>query len=376
MDENEEIENINDEDIINDEDTVILKKYQDNQRRLVSQKMDLYIPSLKDMIKNKVIDLDPAFQRRDRWNTIQQSKLIESIIMAVPIPPIFLAEEEYNTYSVMDGKQRLTAIYMYLTDQFALSGLKYWKELNKKKFSQLNKTVQNGIDRRYISAVVLLNESDLDIKFDVFERINTGGQNLTPQEVRNCMYRGRFNDLLIELSENENFKKCLGLPDNLDKLKKIRIYQRMDDIQLVLRFFLLQNYEEVTGNLKTSMNNYMEKRKKDSVKDNELAAYRTLFTETIDKVYNVYEYKSFRTWDPSKNDWRSISAPLYDAVMYSFSKVSRDSIRGNEERIINGTKLLFEDEDFVESIRKGTNGLEANKTRILKFMEMLKSSIE
>lgn len=375
MDENEEIENINDEDIT-DEDTIILKKYQDDQKRLVSQKMDLYIPSLKDMINNKVIDLDPTFQRRDRWNIKQQSKLIESIIMAVPIPPIFLAEEEYNTYSVMDGKQRLTAIYMYLTDQFALSGLKFWKELNKKKFSDLNKTVQNGIDRRSISAVVLLNESDLDIKFDVFERINTGGQNLTPQEVRNCMYRGRFNDLLIELSENENFKKCLGLPDTLDKLKKIKIYQRMDDIQLVLRFFLLQNYEGITGNLKTSMNNYMEKRKKESVEYKELAIYRTLFTETIDKVYNVYEYKAFRTWDPSKNDWRSISAPLYDAVMYSFSKVSKDSIKGNEERIINGTKLLFEDGDFVESIRKGTNGLEANQTRIQKFTEMLKSSIE
>jgi len=375
MDENEEIENINDEDIINDEDTKILIKYKDNQRRLVSQKMDLYIPSLKDMIHNKVIDLDPAFQRRDRWNIIQQSRLIESILMAVPIPPVFLAEEEYNTYSVMDGKQRLTAIYMYLTDQFALSGLEYWGDLNKKKFSQLNKTAQNGIDRRYISAVVILNESDLDIKFDVFERINTGGQNLTPQEVRNCIYRGRFNDLLTELSENEYFKKCLGLPDNLEKLKKIRIYQRMDDIQLVLRFFLLQNYEEITGNLKNSMNNYMKRRQKDYVKDNELAAYRTLFTETIEKVCNVYGNTAFRKWDSSKNDWGKISAPLYDAVMYGFSKVSNHSIRGNEERIINGTKLLFEDTDFVESIRKGTNSLEANKTRIEKFMEMLKLSI-
>jgi len=370
MDENEEIENIN------DEDCKILKKYKEDQKRLVSQKMDLYIPSLKDMIKNKVIDLDPTFQRRDRWNTTQQSRLIESIIMAVPIPPIFLAEEQYNTYSVMDGKQRLTAIYMYLTDKFALTGLKFWGELNKKKFSELNKTVQSGIDRRYVSAVVLLNESNLDIKFDVFERINTGGQNLTPQEVRNCIYRGRFNDLLLELSENETYKKCLGLPDSLDKLKKVKIYQRMDDIQLVLRFFLFQDYDGITGNLKTSMNDYMETRKNELVGNYELTIYRTLFTETIDKVYNVYENKAFRTWDISKNDWRSISAPLYDAVMYSFSKFSKDLIKGNEERIINGTKLLFEDGAFVESIRKGTNGLEANQTRIQKFTEMIKSSIE
>lgn len=370
MDENEEIENIN------DEDTIILKKYQGAQKRLVSQKMDLYIPSLKDMIDNQVIDLDPTFQRRDRWNTKQQSKLIESIIMAVPIPPIFLAEEEYNTYSVMDGKQRLTAIYMYLTDKYALTGLKFWEELNNKKFSDLNKIVRNGIDRRAISAVVLLNESDLEIKFDVFERINTGGQNLTPQEVRNCIYRGRFNDLLIELSSYQNFKSCLGLPDPLEKLKKVRIYQRMDDVQLVLRFFLLQNYEEINDNLKTVMNNYMEKRKQDLVDQKELQIYRTLFTETVDKVYSVYEHKAFRTWDISKKEWGRISAPFYDAIMYGFSKVSRDSIQGNEERIINGTKLLFEDTDFVESIRKGTNGFEANRIRIQKFTEMLKSATE
>lgn len=371
MDENEEIE------YINDEDTKILKKYKDDQKRLVSQKMDLYIPSLKDMIDNKVIDLDPTFQRRDRWSTAQQSRLIESLIMAVPIPPVFLAEEEYNSYSVMDGKQRLTAIYLYLTDQFALTGLEFWEELNKKKFSELNKTVRSGIDRRYISAVVLLNESDLDIKFDVFERINTGGQNLTSQEVRNCMYRGRFNDLLIELSENKKFKKCLGLPDDLDKLKKIKIYQRMDDIQLVLRFFLFQNYEKnIIGNLKTSMNEYMKARKTDSVDYKELSVYRIIFTETINKVYKVYGDRAFRKWEPSKKYWTTISAPLYDAVMYNFSNLSHDSIIGNENRIINGTQLLFEDKDFVESIRKGTNGLEANKTRVQKFMEMLKSSTE
>jgi len=155
---------------LNDEDTDIIKKYQDTQKRLVSQKMDLYIPSLKDMIKNKTIDLDPKFQRRDRWNKKQQSKLIESVIMGVPIPPIFLAEEEYNSYTVMDGKQRLTAIKMYLDDEYALTGLTDWGELNGKKFSGLGKTIQNAITRRSISAIVILKESDLEIKFDVFER--------------------------------------------------------------------------------------------------------------------------------------------------------------------------------------------------------------
>ena len=367
MEENKIIEDLN------DEDTVIIKKYQDTQKRLISQKMDLYIPSLKEML-NGVIDLKPKFQRRDRWNKKQQSKLIESIIMAVPIPPIFLAEEEYNQYSVMDGKQRLTAISQYLNDEFALIGLTDWGELNKKKYSQLNPTIQNAINRRSISAIVILKESDLDIKFDVFERINTGGEHLNPQETRNCIYRGKFNDLLLELSESRIFRKCLDMPDSENELKNNQIYKQMEDVQLILRFFTLQEYEKISGNLKTSMNNYMKKSLKFS--DKEIEEHRILFTDTIQKVHNVYKRKSFRKWDPYENNWLRISAPLYDAVMYAFSEVENDSIFGNERKIMSGTKKLFEDDDFVESVRKGTNSLDANRIRIKKFHNMLNLATE
>ncbi|WP_407355069.1 DUF262 domain-containing protein [Methanolobus sp. WCC5] len=364
----EEIENLSDEDV------AIVQKYQGTQKRLVTQKMDLYIPSLKDMLANNVINLEPKFQRRDRWNTKQQSKLIESIIMAIPIPPIFLAEEEYNSYSVMDGKQRLNAISSYIGDTYALTGLSFWSELNGKTFNQLNSTIQNAIYRRAISAVVILKESDLDIKFDVFERINTGGEHLNPQEIRNCIYRGSFNDLLIELSENRLFRKCLGLPNSQKEIEQTRIYKQMEDVQLVLRFFTLQKFEKISGNLKTSMNKYMEKSLKFT--NVEMQSHRSLFIETIEKVHSVYADQAFRKWDPDDNKWSVLSAPVYDAVMYSFSKIDNKSIKGHESRIFNNTKKLFEDDDFLDSVRKGTNSLEANKTRMGKFLDMLRKSIE
>lgn len=364
----EEIENLSDEDI------AIVQKYQGTQKRLVTQKMDLYIPSLKDMLSNKVINLEPKFQRRDRWNTKQQSKLIESIIMAIPVPPIFLAEEDYNSYSVMDGKQRLNAINSFICDEYPLTGLSFWSELNGKTFNQLNSTIQNAIYRRAISAVVILKESDLDIKFDVFERINTGGEHLNPQEIRNCIYRGRFNDLLIELSENRLFQKCLGLPNSEKELQQTRIYKQMEDVQLVLRFFTLQKYDKISGNLKSSMNKYMENSLKFT--SDEMDDHRSLFIDTIKKVHSVYAEQSFRKWDPIYQKWSVLSAPVYDAVMYSFSKISNESIEGHESIIFENTKKLFKDEDFLDSVRKGTNSLEANKTRINKFLDMLKSSIE
>ncbi len=368
---------MDDENIIedlNDEDISIIKKYKENQKRLISQKMDLYIPSLKDMIQNKIIILDPKFQRRDRWNKKQQSKLIESIIMAIPIPPIFLAEEEYNNYTVMDGKQRLTAINMFLNNGFSLTGLIDWPELNDKTFDELNNTIQNAITRRAISAIVIQKESDLDIKFDVFERINTGGEHLNPQEVRNCIYRGAFNDLIIKLSQLRIFRDALGMPEDEEELKKTKTFQQMDDAQLVLRFFRLQNYEKISGNLKTSMNEYMEKSLKFTPE--ELNKHENLFLNTIERVYGVYKKLSFRKWNPFEKEWVRISGPFYDAVMHGFSKVSVEQIKGNEKKIIAGTKKLFEDDDFVDSIKKGTNSLEANKIRITKFGKMLKSAVE
>lgn len=358
---------------LSDEDISITKKYADTQKRLVTQKMDLYIPSLKDMLLNDVIDLDPIFQRRDRWTKVQQSKLIESIIMGVPIPPIFLAEEEYDFYSVMDGKQRLTAINSFINDEYRLSGLKFWNELNGKKYSKLDGTIKSAINRRYISAIVILKESDLDIKFDVFERINTGGERLNPQEIRNCIFRGKYNDLLIDLSGHPNFRRSIGLPVSDEDVQKNRIYKQMEDVQLVLRFFTLQKYEKISGNLKSSLNKYMENSTKYTA--DELEAHKDLFVNTIDKVYNVYGDVSFRKWDLSNKEWGIISAPLYDAVMYSFSKIDGNLIKGHEDTIVEKTKQLFENDEFVDSIRKGTNSIEANKTRINLFLDMLKESI-
>lgn len=364
--EEEEIEGFEDEDVIN-------QKYKDTQKRIISQKMDLYIPSLRDMIQSKVIDLEPKFQRRDRWSRKQQSDLIESIIMGVPIPPIFLAEEDFNKYTVMDGKQRLTAITSFLNNEYPLEGLKEWNELNGKKFLDLTPILQGAINRRSISAVVILKESDLEIKFDIFERINTGGEHLNPQEVRNCMFRGAFNDLVITLSSEQIFRNCLDLPLSIDKLKNNKIFQQMEDVQLVLRFFALQEYQSISGNLKTALNNYMKNALK--FNDENLKRHKDLFINTLEKIYKVYQKQSFRKWDPYGKRWTRISVPFYDAVMYAFSKIKLEDIKDNEIKIINGTKKLFEDDDFIDSIRKGTNSQEANRVRFSKFSKMLKTAM-
>src|SRR5713101_16550 len=105
--------------------TPLEKKYSEQMRQIVSQKIDLPISTLPEMIKEQ-INLNPDFQRRDRWDEEKQSRFIESIIMNVPIPPVFLGEDEYGSYVVLDGRQRLTAIYEFLKNHYSLKGLEVW----------------------------------------------------------------------------------------------------------------------------------------------------------------------------------------------------------------------------------------------------------
>ncbi|EKN6348121.1 DUF262 domain-containing protein, partial [Yersinia enterocolitica] len=137
------------------------------------------------IVHNKDYKLDPEFQRRHRWNNKRRSALIESLIINVPIPPIFLYEYDFSSYEVMDGLQRLTAIAKFYDDEFELEGLSQWPELNGRTYSTLPDKIRKGIDRRYISSIILLNETaKTSVQADfmkqmVFDRINSGGELLT-----------------------------------------------------------------------------------------------------------------------------------------------------------------------------------------------------
>ena len=153
----------------------IEKKYQKQMRQLVSQKLDLPVSTLPAMLKEQ-IKLNPEFQRRDRWDETRQSRLIESLVMNVPIPPVFLGEDEYGQYVVLDGRQRLTAVSKFLGNNLKLKGLDVWDELNGMTYSDMVKRQQDKyLTRRFLQAIVLLKESSPIVKYDVFDRLNTGG---------------------------------------------------------------------------------------------------------------------------------------------------------------------------------------------------------
>jgi Protein of unknown function DUF262 len=152
----------------------IEKRFDQSQNDLVIQASDFSLQGLKEMVDNQIIDLSPRYQRRERWEIQRQSELIESFLLNVPVPPIYLAEEEYGIYSIIDGKQRITAVADYLNNAFELKGLVAFPEINGIKFRDLPKSLQGALRiRPYLRVITLLKQSHPQLKYEVFIRLNS-----------------------------------------------------------------------------------------------------------------------------------------------------------------------------------------------------------
>ncbi|MEL6391660.1 MAG: DUF262 domain-containing protein, partial [Bacteroidota bacterium] len=205
------------------------RRYVKGDVRIVTEQARYPLSTILEMLKETVKDdrgkvtqlrymLDPEYQRRHRWATDRKSRLIESFLMNVPVPPIFLYERGFARYEVMDGRQRLTTLKEFYSDDLELEGLEHWSDLNGKTYSQLPSKVRDGIDRRYISATILLTETAKSekeaarLKKLVFERLNSGGVKLSSQETRNAVFDGPLNRLCLKLSKDPKFREMWRMP--------------------------------------------------------------------------------------------------------------------------------------------------------------------
>ena len=162
-------------------DREINERYARGEGRIVVETNREKLPGFINLMKQEnYMDLRPFYQRRPRWFPEKQSLLIESFIMNIPVPPVFLYEKDYNSYEVMDGQQRITALRDFYADKLELTGLKQWPEINGRSYNTLPDKIQAGLDRRSITSIVLLKESTSDefevsiLRETVFERLNTG----------------------------------------------------------------------------------------------------------------------------------------------------------------------------------------------------------
>ncbi|MBD2126609.1 DUF262 domain-containing protein [Microcoleus sp. FACHB-1] len=358
----------------------INEKYDSKEKRILTEINREKLPSFVEALKNPgYMDLRPFYQRRKRWNLQQQSRLIESFLINIPVPPIILYETEYNSYEVMDGQQRITAIGDFYKNKFELTGLELWPELNRLKYEQLPTKIRAGLDRRSISSIVIIRESTSDLeealflKQKTFERLNTGGVDLSQQEVRNCLYHGKFNSLLLELARYPIFAEAWGIPKNEDsqELLENNLYKKMEDVELVLRFFALRNVDHFSRGMEGFLDLYMMKSLNFSNED--IQFLKDIFLQTINLVHKIYEKHLFKPFEPKSGTWKEKPyKAYYDAVMVGFSRnlLKEEVLVARKEKIIQKTKNLFEKEESRLLTGGGKTKAEIQE-RIRIFDEML-----
>ncbi|WP_256345693.1 DUF262 domain-containing protein [Pseudomonas sp. PD9R] len=238
----------------------------ESKRKTVSfDSYDLSVRQILDMVESGDVFVPPEYQRQFIWDAGRQSVLIESVFLGIPVPSLFMATNPDSTWEVVDGVQRLGSLSHFVgsvelldkiqkNEPLVLKGLEKLDYFNGIKFQDLPKSIQLQFLTRPIRVTVLNDRSDLAVRFDLFERLNTGGVSLTPQEIRNCVYRGQFNDDIKELASRPSFRSVVKVQDGKGSNGTYE--------ELVLRFFAyLDNYNKFNHIVKDFLNEYMNDRR-------------------------------------------------------------------------------------------------------------------
>lgn len=360
--------NINNNLQINKDREYLVKKALDGEYNLLIDQARYPIENLPSIFLK--YNLQPDYQRKRVWDLKRKSKLIESLLVNVPIPPIFLYEIEYNKYEVMDGLQRISTIIGFCNNEFSLEGLDLWSEINGYTFNDLPEELRNLINRRYLSAIVILKESnkskerELELKQFVFERLNTGGMELSPHEIRNAIYPSKFNNMINELAEIETFRKMIN--NSEDELI------RMEDRELVLRFFAFKaaincNYRR---GIKITLDNFAIQAKEFTESDIE-DSY-DYFENLITEVYEIYGDKTFKKTIKGK-----FEKMIYDTVMLAISRLIDEGI---DLTNLKTADALEKKNAFIKAERENFNGkytaLANVENRVNIFYNFLRGEIQ
>jgi hypothetical protein len=315
-------------------------------RKVITQPYDLAIDAIIAQVKSKILFLRPLserpkFQRQYVWTDSLASKLVESVLLNVPIPPCYLSENEENELDVIDGQQRIYSLFRFVENQFILRDLEALTELNGKRFFEIPSKEQRRIRTHTLRCIVVTNESHPEIKFDVFERLNTSTMPLNAQELRNCVSRGSLNNLLAELSLDKRWLaiRSRKAPD-----------KRLADEEIILRYFSFQLHGD---HYRTPLKNWLNDtarlgRKMDDV---EIDGLRQRWNTAIEVALVWFDAKEcFR-----RPGGKSINRALFDLIMSSATKVSVQYAAVVRKRFIEIFNDLLVDEDFLDLISRSVD---------------------
>jgi len=298
----------------------------------------------------KELELSPDYQRNFVWTSKQKSRLIESILIKIPLPIFYLDARDEDKWIVVDGLQRLTSIFLFMDNEFKLTNLEFLTELNGKKFNKLDRKYQRRIEDFQLLCNLVRPNTPADIAFNIFTRINTLGTKLEVQEIRNAMFRGKSTELLVKLSNSDEFLALIA------ERKRKGYSKRSNDHAIILRYlaFKITPYLEYQkNNMNVFLENTMEKI--NSMSEEEIVSLEQVFLTCMVKAKIIFPENAFTK--PSKNQDRPnpISKTLFESIGYTLDKYDTDIIRQNRNKLKVKLEELYQAKEFILHTSVATN---------------------
>ena len=317
---------------------------------------------LRKLRQGKLI-IDPEFQRNRVWSPTQQSRFIESILLNLPLPPIYLNQDKTGNYIIIDGLQRLSSLNDFMPEKgqgFKLKELRAMPKLNDKGFKDLG-DLQTDIEDKNFMIYIIKPTVPIKIVYDIFNRINTGGTQLNRQEIRNCIYLGKATRLLKKLAKSEIFRKAI---DNGISPK------RMKDREAVLRYlaFTIFDFEK---DYKNDMDDFLGNALKEinRMNDDQINELKKDFERVMSLSYDFFGRYNFRF--PSDTGRGTINIAILESVSYFFSNADDKFLIKNKRKIISNFQNLLKDNDYIDAVRHSTGDTKRVINRFRKAQEIL-----
>jgi len=337
--------------------------------------LDLSFGEIGNLRKSKELVIQPEYQRLFRWSIEQKSRLIESILLELPIPQIFVIENSDGVYELIDGLQRISSVLQFVDatlidlESFSLDGCDIIEELNGKSFSDLPLSLKLRLKRSTLRTIVIKRQSKSFLRYEMFKRLNTGGSLLSPQEIRNCSarmlgdYGATFYSFLKELSENVDFKTTTQTiaQEDLD--------QKANE-ELVLRFFAAKNAApSFKGSVRDWLDDFMEGILLEKVAF-DLQAERTIFANLFSEISSKLGITAFVKYR-GDNPMGGLAPAYFEAIAIGCFQAF-DYLRGKDQTSIRSAiTQLVQSEPFRAVTGPGANSV----TKLAKRIDLAKSAI-
>ena len=339
-------------------------------RKITTQPYDLSLQTLSEQWKHEILVI-PPMQREYVWDKGKASRLIESLLLNIPVPPVYFAERPDAVFEIVDGHQRVRSIVRYLNNEYALTDVRILTEYKRARFHELPGKEQRFLRSRSLRTIVIGHDSHPNMKYEVFERLNTGGIALNAQELRNSLYRGPLNDLLRTLVRQcRAFRNAIGT-------KSPR--RRMVDEELVLRWLAFRDsLSQYRPPLKRFLNEYMQENQEADA--NWLRIRSKHFDETMQRLYGTLGEQAFRLIDEDGKQLRDdegrplprgVNRALFDAQGTAFGWIADTESSTRRQDIVKAISKELAKDDLQDAVRRATGDRARVKLRIARIVRAL-----